>query len=271
MTHPEQITTPHQSNIDDSPEPAEHLAPKERLQTPTLAFLLKMDISDILLRKMDGTRRFTIIQNQRGFTFDVSRYPAVIFKEFFRGTRFPTIEEVTEKLPVDEQENFFDYLQELNEVIVDHLRITLEPGIKTVNGKTSSFLIPKQVPSPTERPRLIPRNNQPQTTHEENGTNESNTTRIAERIKLADSIDPRHHQDDPRIPVRLIERLTPTEASALLQFSKTSEDNPMAIPQEGRFLMLVGQLNHEINTEGLKIEKTTNGGYYLVKIDELGI
>lgn len=280
MTISEQITGSRQTGIDlgtsfsglENPrEPIEPLASKEKLQTPTLTFILELDISDILLRRIDGTRRFTVIQNQTVFTFELGRYPAVIFKQFFRGTHFPTIEEMTNKLPVNEWENFFDYLQELNEVIVDRLRITLEPDLKTVNGKTSSFLIAKQVPAPTERPKPPAQNNHIKANRGENGKTESNTTRIAERIKLADSIDPRRHPSDPRIPVRLLEMLTPTERKLFDQFFGTSKNKPLTLPEGGYLSVLIDQLNGEIINEGLVIKKAFNGDYYLLQIDEIRI
>lgn len=123
----------------------EGLDSRGRLQIPTLAYMLKMDISDKAVGK-EGGRNFSVVQNERLYTFDLAPLPALIFREFFFGTRFPTIEEMKEKLPWMERKNLDRYLQELNAVIAGHLRTTLEPTIKLINGNAVSFLALKKAP-----------------------------------------------------------------------------------------------------------------------------
>lgn len=124
MTHPEQTTGG---------------------ETPTLGTLLKLDISST--RRIGGERNFIVAQDNRIFTFNLNQYPAFILKEFFNGTHFPTVEDMTERLPEAERENFFGYLDELNETIADKLRITLDPTIRLVNNRAVTFLVAKPIPT----------------------------------------------------------------------------------------------------------------------------
>lgn len=117
-------------------------------ETPTLASRIKLDISST--RRAGGIRNFVVAQDNRIFTFDLSRYPALILSEFFNGTHFPTVEDMTNRLPEAERENFFGYLQELNETIADKLRMTLDPTIKVVNNRAVTFLVTKSIPRTAE-------------------------------------------------------------------------------------------------------------------------